>query len=156
MTSRFSDNIFQTMLRHVTAVWAQPKQSWHWVPDDELGLGGYVFISIKGMGLLGNSPVAGGFFSQRSGDTIFFLSDSAKWGQNHEHGGSQVAVVAEWKHIGPHSGCPMHAIGWPPRGWLGPELLQRYDAVAGISAYGSTALNVSCVPISCDSAMSQL
>ena len=36
-----------------------------------------------------------------------------EWRQNHCHGGSRVAVVAEWRHSGRHSDRSMDAIGRP-------------------------------------------
>ena len=37
----------------------------------------------------------------------------AEWRQNHRHGGSRVAVVAEWRHSGRHSDRSMDTTGRP-------------------------------------------
>ena len=42
----------------------------------------------------------------------------AEWRQNHCHGGSSVAVVAEWRHSGRHSDRSMDAIGRPKEAQL--------------------------------------
>ena len=38
-----------------------------------------------------------------------------EWRQNHYHGGSRCAVVAEWRHSGRHNDRPMDAIGRPKK-----------------------------------------
>ena len=73
--------------------------------------------------------------------------------QNHCHGGSSVAVVAEWRHIGCHSDRSMDAIGLPRKADVSFKLIHSvrifYWATNGRPLCIHSATTAMYVPSSC-------
>ena len=73
----------------------------------------------------------------------------AEWRQNHCHGGSSVAVVAEWRHSGRHSGRHSDRSEGRRVAQIDTQCSHFYWATNGRPLCIHSAITAMCVPSSC-------